>query len=146
MTGRHGLDPGDEQVHPEPVVEFRIVASRQGDRGLHQPRVGVRRQHREPDPVTALLLRALVPGQAGFVSWLTHDEHHAGPQRAAGDLAGMHGIEAAAAQDVQGDLGCPQRGVVLLFACHQQLGCARVRAQHLNQHLNQGFQQAPQLP
>src|SRR6266852_1609257 len=52
----------------------------------------------------AVVLRALVPGQAGFVSWLTHDEHHAGPQRAARDLAGMHGIEAATAQDVQGDL------------------------------------------
>jgi hypothetical protein len=75
------------------------------------------------------------------VASLAHDQRDPGPQRAAGDLAGVLRIEPGAAQDLQGGLGGPLRRLVLLFVLEYQLGRGRVGAQHPEQ----GFQPALKL-
>jgi hypothetical protein len=70
-----------------------------------------------------------------MVARLAHDQRDPGPQRAAGDRAGVLRIEPRAAQDVEGDLGGAQRRLVPLLVLEQQLRRRRVRAQHVDQGL-----------
>jgi hypothetical protein len=67
------------------------------------------------------------------IAGLAHDQRDPGPQRAAGDLGGVLGIESRAPQDLQGGLGGAQRRLVLLLVLEHELRRGRVRAQHADQ-------------
>src|ERR1700722_5612695 len=119
-----GPDPGDEQLDAEPVVELGVaVGHRRG--APHQVRVAGGGQHGQLDLAAPLEFGAFVVGERGVVAGLAHDQHDPGPQRAAGDLAGVLGVEARAGQDLQRRLGGAQRRLVPLLVLVHQLGRGR---------------------
>src|ERR1700733_3486404 len=115
-----GPHPGDEQLDAEPVVELGVaVGHRRG--APDQVRVTGGGQHGQLNLAAPLELGAFVLGQLGVVAGLAHDQRDPGPQRAAGDLAGVIGVEARAGQDLQRGLGGAQRRLVPLLVLEHQL-------------------------
>jgi hypothetical protein len=108
-------------------VEIRVAVGHLR-RALDQARVARRGQHGQVDLVAPLELGALVPGQLRMVAGLAHDQRDPGPQRAAGDLAGVLSVEARAHQDLQGGLGGAQRRLVPLLVLEHQLRRRRMGA------------------